>query len=287
MIFGGPFKDIVIDPVLRAKNRARPMPDRRYIIHFTPRSGSSWLTEVLAAARTLGRPNEWFNPSFIPNIANVVQAQTLDDYVHAVQRQGATCSLFGAEVTAHQALAVFGTYSSFHHYFADARDFWLIRKDIVLQAVSLYKMVSTGVSHRPSVSLETVQTSDIRFEYDVREIEHWVRHIWVAEIENERYFNDHGRTPVRLCYEILTRHSAMQVQNFFAKALHTEYRFKDEIRTKHDKIRTDKNEDFANRFRAECPGFVAEVAVERAGRLKLLLPLPHARRAVEPGVTQA
>jgi LPS sulfotransferase NodH len=148
-------------------------------------------------------------------------------------------------------------------------------------------MVSTGVSHRPSASSEMVQTTDTRFEYDVREIERWIRHIWVAEIENERYFRDHGRTPIRLCYEILTLHSAAQVQNSFAKALHTDYRFKVEIRTEHEKISTDKNHVFAAKFRAERPSFVAEVATERAGRLKLLLPLPHARRAVEPGVAQA
>jgi len=282
MIFGGPFKDVVIDPALQAKNRARPMPDRRYVIHFTPRSGSSWLTEVLTSARRLGRPNEWFNPSFIPNIANAVQACNLEDYVEAIQRQGATRGLFGAEVTAHQVIAVFGTHTKFHRHFADARDFWLIRKDIVLQAVSLYKMVSTGVSHRPSATTEAVQTADTRFDYDVREIERWIRHIWVAETETEAYFRAHDRTPVRLCYEILTRHSAAQVQTFFARALHMEERFKDEVKTGHDKIRTDKNQAFADRFRAERPAFVAEVAAERAARLRLLLPLKHARLAVEP-----
>jgi LPS sulfotransferase NodH len=284
MIFGGLFKDVVIDPALQAKNRARPMPDARYVIHFTPRSGSSWLTEVLSAARTLGRPNEWFNPSFIPNIANAVQARTLDDYITAAQRQGATRGLFGAEVTAHQVVAVFGSYAKFHPHFADARDFWLIRKDIVLQAISLYKMVATGVSHRPAATSEAVQTADTRFDYDAREIERWIRHIWVAETESEAYFRDFDRKPVRLCYEILTKHSATQVQNFFARALHTDYRFKDEVKTSHDKIRTDKNQVFADRFCAERPGFVAEVAEERAARLKLLLPLKHARLAVEPQV---
>lgn len=286
MIFGGPFKDVVINPDLQAKNRARPLPKARYIIHFTPRSGSSWLTEVLTAARTLGRPNEWFNPSFMPNIANVVQANTLDDYVDAVQRQGTTRGLFGAEVTAHQVFAVFGSYAKFHQHFADARDFWLIRKDIVLQAVSLYKMVSTGVSHRPANSSETVQTADARFEYSAREIERWLRHIWAAEIENERYFREFGRRPIRLCYEILTRPSATQVQNFFARALQTDYRFKNETQTKHDMIRTEKNKDFADRFRAERRDFVVEVAAERRDRLNLLLPLPQVRRALEAAGSQ-
>lgn len=277
MIFGGPFKDVVIDPVLQAKNRARPLPEVRYVIHFTPRSGSSWLTEVLTSARTLGRPNEWFNPSFIPNIANVVQARNLVDYVEAVQRQGATRGLFGAEVTAHQAIAVFGSYAGFHRHFTDAVDFWLIRKDIVLQAVSLYKMVATGVSHRPAATSEAVQSADARFEYNAAEIERWIRHIWVAE--TEAHFRAQGRRPIRLCYEILTRHSPARVQSFFARALKREDQFKEVAETRHDRIRTDKNQAFADRFTAERPGFVAEVAAEREERLLQLLPLPQARRA--------
>jgi LPS sulfotransferase NodH len=230
----------------------------------------------------LGRPNEWFNPSFMPNIASVVQARTLNDYVEAVQREGTSHGLFGVEVSAHELVSVFGSFAEFHRHFADATDFWLIRQDIVLQAVSLYKMVATGVGHRPAASSEAVRDADLRFTYDRRQIERWLRHIWVAEIQTETHFRDCSRTPIRLSYEDLTRHSATQVQNFFAQVLRTGDRFADEVRTGHDQIRTDRNHDFAVRFRAERRDLLAEVARERAGRLNLLVPLQQMLRTEDP-----
>lgn len=45
-----------------------PDPRSRYIIAMTPRSGSSYLCDVLSKTRRFGMPGEFLNEDFIPDI---------------------------------------------------------------------------------------------------------------------------------------------------------------------------------------------------------------------------
>lgn len=64
-----PFAKVTVDPERRARQRKRPAAHLDYVIHFTPRSGSSRLTEILAATKCLSAANEAFNPTFVPRMA--------------------------------------------------------------------------------------------------------------------------------------------------------------------------------------------------------------------------
>ena len=100
------FQDVVVDPQRRAQLQERAPARFFYVIHFTPRSGSSWLTDVIAATRQLSAANEAFNPGFIPRIAQAVHATDLDDYFQMLIRVYNTKGVYGTEVTAHQINAV-------------------------------------------------------------------------------------------------------------------------------------------------------------------------------------
>src|SRR5579871_4778068 len=67
--FANLVKKVEVDEAAFANEVRKTTPaDRYYIIFFTPRSGSSWLTSVLSATRHLGYPEEYINPEFLPNI---------------------------------------------------------------------------------------------------------------------------------------------------------------------------------------------------------------------------
>ena len=69
---------------------ALPAPDLRYIVHFTARSGSSWLTDIARQTGALGSPGEFFNPRFVPGIARSLGAPDMDRYVAALTRRRAS-----------------------------------------------------------------------------------------------------------------------------------------------------------------------------------------------------
>ena len=63
------FSDIVFDQERHERIKKRAPAQTNYVIYFTPRSGSSWLTDVLQQTGQLGAAPEAFNPNFVPAIA--------------------------------------------------------------------------------------------------------------------------------------------------------------------------------------------------------------------------
>lgn len=55
------------------------------VIHFTPRSGSSWLGSRLERSGRLGTGFELFNPDFLPSIARSYGARSLEEYIEMAQ----------------------------------------------------------------------------------------------------------------------------------------------------------------------------------------------------------
>ena len=82
-LFGG----IEANTILRDRVMLAPRAERSYVIHFTPRSGSSWLTDVLGQTNVFGLPDEYFNPSFIPRNATAFGATNLDEYIEVLHRR--------------------------------------------------------------------------------------------------------------------------------------------------------------------------------------------------------
>jgi LPS sulfotransferase NodH len=76
---------------------------KNYIILFTPRSGSSWLTELITDRTILGRPSEWFNPDLMQSAMNGFyrKSENIYEYCSALQdRHKSAEGIFGAELTA-------------------------------------------------------------------------------------------------------------------------------------------------------------------------------------------
>lgn len=235
---------------------------------FTPRSGSSWLTDVVISTKALGKPHEFFNPNFIPNITRGVNAETLDGYVEMLKRKQKLKGVFSFEITSYQLRRVFGMEGAFAgHFPPDKTYFYLTREDMVAQAVSLAKAVRTEVFHSKGHTPEKVQAADAAFEYDANLIEEWLDHILGQERLFETFFSEHGYNPTRITYEQITGMGAERVAHYLmgkvrprlAKAFSYSA---PEI--KHRKIGTSRNAEFVERFRRERPRKAAEVDEFRA-----------------------
>ena len=268
------FASVRIDPAAQARQRACPLPETRCVLYFTPRSGSSWVSDILSRTRCLGHANEVFNPRFMPKMAQAIQADTLPDYIDLIQRRLTTKGVFSAEITWYQLEAVFGSGDAFMTHFGTATPVWLIRRDIVAQAVSLAKMVSTRLAHAPQSDADRRAAADQAFSYDPALIQYWLRHIFHAERCTEAHFARHGLHPMRLDYARVTSAGAQAVIAAFARHLGVACDTLPEIESPHVKLGTAQNRLFAERFRAEKAGWLARIARKRQPWLDRLEPLP-------------
>lgn len=267
------FQNVAVDKVSQTNLLKRPAATTSYVIHFTPRSGSSWLTDIISATKKLSAANEAFNPNFIPKIAQAIGAVDMDSYIHLLLRKFNSNGVYGVEVTAHQINAVFEGYAGFHNYFGNSPCFWLIREDIVAQAVSLAKMVTTNVAHTDGSDDATRLASDVRFEYDAALIKKWLEHIHAAEIKSESWFLEYNLFPLRMSYEQTTGLSPLQMVNVISRHLGRPDIAPMTFSTQHTKLGTVQNERFASRFRDEHGEYMAGIDALRSPMLAKLNPI--------------
>ncbi|MFD2845195.1 Stf0 family sulfotransferase [Paracoccus cavernae] len=262
----------IFDPEANQKSyefwmRTAP-PSKVYSILFTPRSGSSWLTSILTQTKAMGTPSEWFNPELMKSSSQAKGARDLDQFVGAISRHDIHGNTFGFEITHHQLRAVFGSDQKFMAYFPNALFFWLIRKDIVAQGVSLDKMVQTKISHASNYDASEIAKSDRSYDYDADRIRSWISHIHAAELASEKMIADFNLAPVRLSYEQITKAGEQKVVELFAAKLGLEgFAAKDVSSSDHRKIGTEKNDAFSERFREENKEFMDQIDAERAEML--------------------
>lgn len=122
----------------------RPLPERHCAIFFTPRSGSSYLTDLMAGTGVMGDAGEVFNPQMLRSIARAMGATSFEMYLAKVLRARNTHGMFSAELTWPHLLSIFHTEARFLRIFKPSCYLWLTRDDVVAQAVSNMAMVQTG-----------------------------------------------------------------------------------------------------------------------------------------------
>ncbi len=239
-----------------------------YGIYFTPRSGSSWLTSVLRGSAYLGNPEEWFNPNFIPRIAASLHARNLDDYVGALRRRKrGKNGVFGFEITYFQMMKVFKDRRPWDYFSPDMKSFILVRRDIVMQAVSLYKATETNVFHSVSSDEETRKDADQKIRYDPEKIAKWAMHILNQELGLLEILDHLPGVPVPLYYEDIVS-SPETTAALFSKHLGIDLSSGAPPQSKHIKIATDKNVAFKERFMSEERDFADALIASRAGLLE-------------------
>jgi trehalose 2-sulfotransferase len=242
----------------------KPACTKSYQIFFTPRSGSSWLTGVLSSTKLLGDPGEYFNPNFLLPNARAFNANSLARYIAMLKRRRVKGQTFGFEITYLQLLKTFGSEKNYYSHFGpDVASFYLVRKDIVKQAISLWKMVDTKVSHSVQIQKTDIHNADQMLRYDQHEIKRWLLHIHQQELGLNRFFPLYGYQPVRLYYEDMMAAGATRVAGDFMETLGVAGSPSGPVKASHEKVGSQLNDDFAERFSREEAEFLKLIEDER------------------------
>jgi LPS sulfotransferase NodH len=265
MRFENLVRDLVVDDALRVKEAQRvSLAERCYLIFFTARSGSSWLTSVLSATKRLGFPEEFLNPEFVRDVAAATNARTQANMLDMLRRRKRTPNgIFGMEVRAID-IELFGESAFFEAFDARTIIFNLWRDNIVAQGVSLYRAVNTGHYHSTDAGPQTAPP------YDAAGIKRWTTHLLNTENQNLKLLARRGLPARFLRYEDIMRDSATTVRQF-ADALRVDLQpigEGDDAAPRHEKIGDSWNHEAEQRFRREEADFVASVEGGRLIRLQ-------------------
>lgn len=176
-------------------------PRSRYMIAMTPRSGSSYLCDVMTKTRRFGSPGEVLNPNFLPNILNAIPADNGDDYLRRVMIKRKTPNgLSGLKVSWFQFQKFLPELRDLG-YIKGCRFIYLRRRDVVMQAISLFKATETDVFHtnvdHDEGKIDALQT----LEYSFSGIEKWRQHILRQEKGWENFFYENRIFPLHVFYE--------------------------------------------------------------------------------------
>lgn len=250
-----------------------PPAERTFIIVFTPRSGSSWVTRLAEQTGVLSQPGECFHPGFMPAMTRFFETGTLQEYVAILRRKRATAGLFGFEVTMGHVTATFGTFRQMIAMFPEATVFSLIREDVVAQAVSLLKMQQTQVGHRGDGDEARFADAEELFHYDPDGIRLWIRRLVRLEAAAERAFDAHGITPHRLSYERNVALGAQGVLDVLARKIGDLPPISAPPDPPARRTGSTRNDEFSARFRQENSDWLAGIAAQRGVWLDKLPPV--------------
>jgi LPS sulfotransferase NodH len=259
MRFENVVRDLAVDDAARLAEAQRlSLAEHCYLIFFSARSGSSWLTSLLSATKRLGFPEEYLNPEFVRSVAGALNARTPATVLDMLRRRKRTPNgIFGMEVRAVD-ITLFDEALFFETFGPQTIIFNLWRDNIVSQGISLYRAVSTGHYHSTDAGPPT------RPPYDADGIKRWITHLLNTENTNLEMLAKWGRPARFLRYEDIMRDPETTLRQF-AEALEVDLSV-DALGIagpQHEKIGDDWNRDTETRFRHEEAGLVADVESRR------------------------
>lgn len=179
---------------------ALSLPRSRYLIAMTPRSGSSYLCDVMAKTKRLGNPGEMFNPGFVPDILKRIPGRSAGEY---------TDNVFKVRQTRNGVSGIKASWFQFNNFkkmmsdtaWDGIRFIYLLRRDVAAQAVSLFKATATSVFHTNIAHAPDAVDKLRQLEYDFDKIHYWYEHIVEQERGWEVFFHDRKIYPLYLTYE--------------------------------------------------------------------------------------
>lgn len=243
------------------------LPDKRYVVYFTPRSGSSRLTDLVTRAGGLSHPDECFNPDIVPELAQKLAATSLPEYVNRLQHARAVHGVFGCEVTYLQILLLFRSCARFVQMVQPTAVVWLIREDLVSQAISATRMVQTGVSQSVFSNPQEMTQAEEDFAYDSRAIRSAMLRLYFQESRIESHLKRSGQAPLRLSYEMINETAPKDILHLIRSHVGAASGDDGKVVSVHKKISGAKSTEMAARFRAENPRLTAWIATRRANRI--------------------
>ncbi|KWE34121.1 Stf0 family sulfotransferase [Burkholderia territorii] len=182
--------------------------NRTFTIAFTPRCGSTVLSNALTSAH-LGRPTEYFQyPYSEQSPFGITPGERFEEDFETLILDRSINGIFGSKIMhdhrAHLddwlATSVHG-YATLDDILPNHRWIYIRRENSIKQAVSLYIADETGVWHMPTCSDSDTSTPKVR--YDFFAILTKLMMLLSHEANWEAYFDKTGIRPLRMTYESL------------------------------------------------------------------------------------
>lgn len=242
---------------------SKPKPDNVYTIFFTPRSGSTRVTSLIGDAKLSNYPGEFFNEYFIHQMAQRHSARNVTEFVALIQRNRQRGGHFGFEITFKQLALAFFSANRFLNIVNPDHTAWLIREDIISQAVSGSRLIQTKVPHTPVADQKKLNEAEQKFTYDPKLIQQMVKRIMWMEQRTESLIRQANLETFRFSYEMTNTMGPERTTRLLASKLGLAEPSAAVVEH-HKKLPGTKGRDFSSRFREEHPAFVASVNKKRA-----------------------
>lgn len=230
--------------------------DKVYCITFTPRSGSTWLGDILTRSGLLGDPKEYFNQEAARFAITHSACTNLQGYYNYLKTVHQTKCVFGYEVAfQHIAKLIDEGYGDI---FEDVDNWFLLRRrDYVAQAVSLYRASISGVFHSYQRNGPVPKAP-----YDGDRIARFALGALASEYNLRQFFETRAITPRELWYEELVAQSPGDILRIFTGPLGlgpegVQEQETVEIQTSFEKLADDHSESLIQRFKQENPEFIS------------------------------
>jgi trehalose 2-sulfotransferase len=239
-----------VDEVRRQKLTHRSPARLRYMIAFTPRSGSTYLCDLIAKTKLMGRPAEYMNRDFLPGYLSKVHALTPDEYLMNVLRHYRSGRVAGVKATWFQ----FRNWQSIMEkpeILADFKFIFLFRRDWAEQAVSLHRATKSKVFDTKKYSEDDMRARMQELVYDFKKIDYWARHIQLQEIGWRNFFAANSLFPLVITYEEIDQ-DARTVLERIASYLKIRIDFSEfNLSSVYEKLADRESVEWAARYRLE------------------------------------
>lgn len=249
-----------IAPLRAAQCEVPAVHTRDYFVLFTPRSGSSWLTERIAQHGVAGHPAEWFNPDLMQSAMNNFRYPCRDivGYCQALkERHASPAGFFGAELTATH-LAMLDELGAVETCFPQRRHIVHLRQDLVLQAVSLFLATESGYFH---ASQDANRGREVA--YHEGRIRKWVEQLLLEEQQLAAYLQARPGGYYLSWYEALQADPDRVVGEILQYLGAGAAAVAPAAAGRHQKIGSDTNLAYARRFRESQASWLAGVEASR------------------------
>jgi len=226
----------------------KPVSDNtlNYAIAITPRSGSSYLSDVLSQTKSLGRPGEFLPKEHIvialKNRNIEIGSISVADHFEWVVKQTKTGSIFGQKMSffQFQKFANIEGENIFNILFPNTKFIYLIRRSIIKQAISMYLADETQVFHNNNENY-TRDEEDIEFNFE--KIFFWVKHIRAQELGWQKYFDQNAIPHLTLYYEDIIGNLSYTL-NLISSFIQENLDINVPSTANHTKIKSDKSKRF-------------------------------------------
>jgi trehalose 2-sulfotransferase len=183
------------------------------MIAMTPRTGSTHLCAALQAAGDVGRPSEIFNPrGYVEHEKQLRSATLFSEYVRSFNEEPSPLFAFKVCWIDFKPFA-----SHWRAIFPRMRVIYLDRKDVIAQAVSMFRAETSGLWHqRAEETDQPIQGLDDKF--DLALICEIMANLEREKRDWEQFFATEAITPIRVFYEAFAQDTSQTLQ-FISKQM--------------------------------------------------------------------